>query len=264
MLMSSLKTELYPEAATHHSKTSGAYLKAKRAIINEWISGLTGAFLAMFICGHLILESSILLGKDAYQWTVHLLEVTIPIAKPIVIIITIIFFIHFVWASRKIPGKLEERKKMMELGKKIKGSKKLWNQDKNLETSLARHFETSLWIWQVRTGMIVLATGAFHLFLIVWNIFTDMGIFGQEPGLSAEIATSRVESGLWILYAVLMFAVVAHMAIGVYRLLVKWFADTWFVRKYSRIIFYFLFWFYIVLGIATTVGLAGPWEGILS
>ena len=112
--------------------------------------------------------------------------------------------------------------------------------------------------------MIVLATGAFHLILVVWNIFTDMGVFGQEPGLSADIATSRVESGLWILYAILMFAVVAHMAIGVYRLLVKWFADTWLVRKYSRIIFYFLFWFFIVLGIATTIGLAGPWEGILS
>ena len=74
--MSNIKTELYPEAVSRKSKTSEAYLKAKRAIRNEWISGLTGAFLAMFICGHLILESSILLGRDAYQWTVHLLEVT--------------------------------------------------------------------------------------------------------------------------------------------------------------------------------------------
>ena len=112
--------------------------------------------------------------------------------------------------------------------------------------------------------MIVLVTGAFHLILVAWNIFTNMGVEGQAAGLSAEVATARVESGLWILYAVLMFAVVAHMAIGVYRLLVKWLADTWFVRKYSRLIFYFLFWFYIVLGIATMLGLAGPWEGILS
>lgn len=262
--MSHIKTELYPEAASRKSKTSDAYRKAKRAVRNEWISGITGAILAIFICGHLILESSILFGLDAYQRTVHLLEVTIPIAKPIVILITIVFFVHFVWASRKIPGKLEDRKRMMELGIKIKGSKKLWKQDKKLETSLPGHFETSLWIWQVRTGMIVLVTGAFHLILVAWNIFTNMGVEGQAAGLSAEVATARVESGLWILYAVLMFAVVAHMAIGVYRLLVKWLADTWFVRKYSRLIFYFLFWFYIVLGIATTLGLAGPWEGILS
>lgn len=261
--MSSLKTELYPEAASRHSRTSETYLKAKRALRNEWISGLTGAFLALFICGHLILESSILLGNDAYQWTVHLLEVTLPIAKPILIFVTIVFFIHFVWASRKIPGKLEDRKRMMELGKKIKGSKKLWNQDKKLETSLPRHSETSLWIWQVRTGMIVLATGAFHLILVAWNIFTNMGVSGQPPGLSADVSTARVDSGLWFLYAVLMLAVVAHMAIGVYRLLVKWFADTWLVRKYSRVIFYFLFWFYMVLGAAAIIGLAGPWEGIL-
>ena len=262
--MSYIKTELYPEAASRQSKTSEAYLKAKRTLRNEWISGLTGAILAVFICGHLILESSILLGKDAYQWTVHLLEVTIPISKPVIIVITFVFFIHFVWASRKIPGKFEERKRMMELGKLIKGAKKLWIQDKKLETSLRNHFETSLWIWQVRTGMIVLATGAFHLILVAWNIFTNMGVAGQEPGLSAEVATSRVESGLWILYAILMFTVVAHMAIGVYRLLIKWFADTWFVRKYSRFVFYFLFWFYTFLGIATTIGLAGPWEGLLS
>ena len=262
--MSSFKTELYPEAESRHSKSSEKYLKAKRAIRNEWISGFSGAFLALFICGHLILESSILFGKEAYQATVHLLEVTIPIAKPVVIFVTIVFFIHFVWASRKIPGKLEDRKRMMGLGKIIKGSKKLWNQNKKLETSLSAHFETSLWIWQVRTGMIVLATGAFHLILVIWNMFTDMGVIGQETGLSAEIATARVESGLWILYTVLMFAVVAHMAIGVYRLLVKWLADTWFVRKYSKILFYFLFWFFTILGIATIIGLAGPWEGILS
>ena len=153
---------------------------------------------------------------------------------------------------------------MLELGKKIKGSKKIWKQDKNSETSLASHFETSLWIWQVRTGMIVLATGAFHLILVAWNVFTDMGVAGQEPGLSVEVATARVESGLWVLYAILMLAVVAHMAIGVYRLLVKWLSDTWFVRKYSRIVFYFLFWFFTILGLATVIGLAGPWEGLLS
>ena len=174
------------------------------------------------------------------------------------------FFIHFVWASRKIPGKLEERKRMMELGKKIKGSKKRWQQDKKADTKLRKHFETSLWIWQVRTGMIVLATGAFHLILVAWNIFTNMGVEGQHPGISAEVAMSRVESGLWILYLILMFAVVAHMSIGVYRLLVKWLADTWFVRKYAKMVFYFLFWFFTILGIATAIGLAGPWEGVLA
>ena len=262
--MTEIDTELYPKAESRHSQKSGAYKRARRALWDERVSGLTGAFLALFILGHLILESSILVSADLYEKVANFMEHTIPLAQPLIFIVTIAFFVHFIWAGRKIPGKLRDRKKMMELGKKLKASPKGWQQDPHSDIRLRRHFETTLWIWQVRTAMIVLAAGAFHLFLIMWNIFTDMGIAGQPVGLSVEVATSRVESGLWILYAVLMFSVVAHMAIGVYRLIVKWFADTWFVRKYAKLLFYFLFWFYTILGTATVIAMAGPLEGILS
>lgn len=260
--MTTIKTKLYPEAASRRSRESDAYRIARRAIWEEWISGLTGAILAIFICVHLLFESSILFGREAYDVVAGLLEKTLPLAQPLVIIIMTIFFVHFIWASRKIPGKLRERKRMMELGLSIKKSKRRWTQPKS-DVRLRNHFETSLWIWQVRTGMIVLAAGAFHLVLVAWNIFSDMGIPGQEPGLSADIAASRVESGLWILYTILMIAVVFHMSIGVYRLSVKWFANTWFGRKAAKVVFYFLLWFFIILGAATVVGLAGPWEGVL-
>ncbi|MBC8400622.1 MAG: hypothetical protein H8E14_03955 [Candidatus Marinimicrobia bacterium] len=262
--MTSLDTELYPSAKSRHGKTSEAYRIARKAIRDEWISGLTGAVLAAFIWFHLLFESSILFGRTVYDKLALLLEYPLPIAHLTLIVISIVFFVHFVWASRKIPGKLQERKRMLELGVSLKKANKRWQQDPKSDIRLRKHFETSLWIWQVRTGMIVLAAGAFHLILIAWNIFTDMGIVGQKPGISAEIATARVESGLWLLYAILMLAVVIHMAIGVYRLLVKWLADTWLVRKYARILFYFLLWFFIIVGTATTIGLAGPWEGVLS
>ncbi len=262
--MTSLHTELYPDAVSRHGKTSEAHRIARKALRDELISGLTGAILAAFIWFHLLFESSILFGRAAYDKLALLLEHPLPIAHVAVIGIGVVFFIHFIWASRKIPGKLQERKKMMELGISIKKANNRWQQDTKSDIRLRKHFETSLWIWQVRTGMIVLAAGAFHLVLVAWNIFTDMGIEGQTPGISAEIAVSRVESGLWILYLVLMIAVVVHMSVGVYRLLVKWFADTWFIRKYARIIFYFLLWFFIIVGAATTLGLAGPWEGVLS
>lgn len=257
-------TELYPEAVSRHDRTSKAYRRARKALINEWIGGLTGATLAVFIWFHLLFESTILFGKEAYERMATLLEHPLPLAQIAVIVVTIVFFVHFVWASRKIPGKLKERKRMLELGRSIKGSTKRWKQDPKSDIRQRRHFETSLWIWQVRTGMIVLAMGAFHLILVGWNIFTNMGIAEQASGITAEVSTSRVESGLWILYVVLMLTVVAHMAIGVYRLIVKWFADTWFVRKYARILFYFLLWFFILLGGATVIGLAGPWEGVLA
>lgn len=262
--MTGFDSELYPKAESRHSQKSTAFRKAKKALRDERISGLTGAILALFILGHLLLESSILVSAELYADVAYFMEHTIPLAQPIVFFITIVFFVHFIWASRKIPGKLHERKRMMELGKKLKGSQKTWDQDPKSDIKLRKHFETTYWIWQVRTGMIVLATGAFHLILVMWNIFTDMGVPGQEVGLTVEVATARVESGLWILYAILMYAVVAHMAIGVYRLLVKWLADTWFVRNYAKALFYLLFWFYTVLGTATIIAMAGPWEGILS
>jgi len=261
-------TEINPglrtDALFQKGQVGKVFGSARKALIEEWISGLSGAILALFIFAHLLFESTILLSKETYDALAGFLENTVYVTQPLVVIITIVFFIHFVWASRKIPGKLRDRRSMMELGISLKKAKGRWTQDPKSEIRLRQHFETSLWIWQVRTGMIVLATGAFHLFLVTWNIFTDMGVLGQESGLTAEITLSRVESGLWILYAVLMISVVAHMSIGVYRLLVKWFADTWFVRKYARILFYFLFWFFIFLGTATIFGLAGPWEGILS
>ncbi len=262
--MTGIDTELYPKAETRHSKTSSAFKNAQKALRDERISGLSGAFLAFFILGHLILESSILVSAELYEIVANFMEHTVPMAQPLVFIVSIVFFIHFVWAGRKIPGKLRERKRMLELGEKLKESGKGWQQDPKSDIKLRSHFETSLWITQVRTGMIVLATGAFHLILVGWNIFTDMGVAGQKVGLTVEVATSRVESGLWILYAILMVSVVAHMAIGVYRLLVKWFADTFFVRNYAKALFYFLFWFYTILGAATVIAMAGPLEGILS
>ncbi len=261
--MTSLDTELYPDAQSRHGKTSEAYRVARKAIRDEWISGLTGAVLAAFIWFHLLFESSILFGREVYDKLALLLEHPLPLAHLTLFVIAIVFAVHFIWASRKIPGKLRDRKRMLELGVSIKKSSKRWKQDPKSDIRLRKHFETSLWIWQVRTGMVVLATGAFHLILITWNIFTDMGVVGQQPGISADIAVNRVESGLWILYSVLMVAVVFHMAIGVYRLLVKWLADTWLVRKYSQWLFYILLFFFLIVGTATTIGLAGPWEGVL-
>jgi len=218
--MTGVDTELYPKAETRHGKTSSAFKNARKTLRDERISGASGAFLALFILGHLVLESSILVSAELYGFVANFLEHTIPLAQPLIVVVTIVFFIHFIWAGRKIPAKLHERKKMLELGELLKNSNKGWQQDSKSDIRLRPHFETSLWIIQVRTGMIVLATGTFHLFLVLWNIFTDMGVLGQEVGLTVEVATSRVESGLWILYAILMVTVVAHMAIGIYRLLV--------------------------------------------
>ncbi len=253
--MNNITTELYPQAVRGGGQKSKAYMKARRAMIAELVSGVTGLLLAGFIFGHLILEGTMIFGKDLYDLVAYYMEHPIPLAQISVFAIGIIFFVHFVYASRKIPGKLHERKRMMELGLSIKKAKKRWSQPKS-DIMLRRHLETSLWIWQVRTGMIVLACGAFHLFLVAWNVFTDMG-YADSSGLTARIASSRVESGLWILYLVLGIAVVVHMAIGLYRLAVKWLSDTWFTRRWAFVLCNLILWFYLILCIAGVVALAG-------
>jgi fumarate reductase subunit C len=253
--MDNTKTELYPQAIRGGGKESEAYLKARKAMTAEMVSGISGLLLAGFILGHLVLEGTMLFGQDLYEVVAYYMEHPLPLAQISVVVIGIIFFIHFVYASRKIPAKLYERKRMMEIGLSIKKAAKKWNQPKS-DIMLRRHLETSLWIWQVRTGMIVLASGAFHLFLVAWNIFTTMG-YADSAGLTAQIASSRVESGLWVLYLVLGVSVVAHMAIGLYRLAVKWLSDTWFSRRWAFLLCNLIFWFYLVLCIAGVAALAG-------
>jgi fumarate reductase subunit C len=256
--MNEVKTDLYPQSVKGGGKGSQAYLKSMRALRAEVISGGTGLLLASFIMGHLILESSILLGKDTYEMVAYFMEKTLPIAQVSIFLITIAFFLHFVYAGRKIPAKLAERRKMMELGLSIKKASGRWDQPDS-DIKLRKHSETSLWLWQVRTGMIILALGAFHLFLVMWNLFTDMG-FADARGFTAQISTSRVESGLWVLYILLGFTVVTHMVIGLYRLAVKWISVTRINRKTAYLICLALFIVYVILNIAAVLGLAGKFS----
>lgn len=253
--MSDTKPALYPSSIRGGGKESDAYAKAKRALWAEIISGSTGLLLTFFVMAHLTLESSILLGKEFYQAVVLFMEETVPLGRLLVIIISIIFFVHFVYAARKIPAKLAGRRVMKELGKSLEKSKSMWNQLPS-DISQKKHFETGLWLWQVRTGMIVLALGSFHLVLAAWNIFTDMG-YADHAGLSMAVSTARVASGLWLLYLALGVSVVVHMSFGVYRLAVKWLSDSWFNRKTALLVSRLILWFFIILNVAAVLGLAG-------
>jgi fumarate reductase subunit C len=253
--MADTKQTLYPQSVRGGGRESDAYKKAKKTMWAEIISGGTGLALTLFIMSHLTLESTILLGQDVYQKVVELMEGTLPMGKVLVVIITILFFLHFVYASRKIPPKLAERRRMKRLGIDLSDSKYKWKQ-KGSAIALRRHFETTLWIWQYRTGMMVLAMGAFHLFLVAWNIFTDMG-FADHAGLAAVISRSRVASGLWVLYLALGLTVVVHMSFGVYRLAVKWVSDTWFNRKYAFVTARLMLVVFTLLNVAAVLGLMG-------
>jgi fumarate reductase subunit C len=211
---------------------------ASRQLIYELVSGGTGLVLALFMWGHMVFVGSILTGAKGFDWLAEMLEIYF-IAQPTVIVIFALFLVHAVLAARKIPAQLQERRKMIELGKGLKGT----------------HEESLLWIWQVRTGMIVLVLGSFHLVLLAVDVFTPL--WGERAGIESITSLARVQAGLWLPYAILLICVEFHASIGLYRLAVKWGVFARLGRKTLHAIERVILWLFLGLGIVILLVLAG-------
>lgn len=183
--------------------------EARRQLAYELASGLSGLALAVFMWGHMVLVGSILTGERGFDWLASGLE-EVYLAQPTAIVIPALFLVHAVLASRKIPSQLRERRRLRELGRALQAR----------DLRLQPHLESSLWLWQVRTGMVVLVLGSFHLVLVALDIFTPL--FGERTGIEAVSSMARVGGGLWILYGLLLVCVEFHASVGLYRLAVKW------------------------------------------
>ena len=146
-------------------------------------------------------------------------------------------------ASRKIPAQLAERRRMIALGRGLKQS-----------TGFEPHLESMLWIWQVRTGMVILALGSFHLILLGIDVLTPL--FGEVAGIESATSIARVSAGLWLPYAILLVCVEFHAGVGLYRLAVKWGAGAFLARRTLRIIEHILLWFFLGLGVVVLLVLA--------
>ena len=85
--MTQIDTELYPKAESRHSQKSSAFKNAKRALRDERISGLSGAFLALFILGHLVLESSILVSAQLYADVAYFMAIIVTFLSLTILII---------------------------------------------------------------------------------------------------------------------------------------------------------------------------------
>jgi fumarate reductase subunit C len=192
---------------------------AKRQLTYEVISGGSGLFLALFMWGHMVLVGSILTGERGFNWLATMLE-DYYIAQPTVAAILLLFVVHAVLASRKIPAQLRERKKMLELGKGLSRSGREKVASASPFSPFHPHTESLLWIWQVRTGMIILVLGSFHIILLAMDVLTEL--FGVRVGIEAVTTMERVQAGLWLPYAILLVCVEFHASIGLYRLATKW------------------------------------------
>lgn len=213
--------------------------KAGRQVAYEIISGGSGLILALFMWGHMVFVGSILIGTFGFDWLALQLEVYF-IAQPTVVAIFALFLVHAVLAARKIPAQLEDRRKMIKLGLDLKSQ---------------AHEESLLWIWQVRTGMIVLVLGSFHLVLLGIDVLTPL--FGERVGIESATSLARVQAGLWLPYAILLICVEFHASVGLYRLAVKWGIFSRLGRSTLHMIERILLWFFLGLGVIILLVLAG-------
>ena len=238
---------------------------ARRQLTHEIISGGSGLVLALFMWGHVVLVGSILTGERGFDWMATMLE-DYYIAQPTVLAIFTLFLVHAVFAARKIPAQLRERKRMAELAKGLRQSGREKVATRTEHSPFRPHVESMLWIWQVRTGMIILVLGSFHLILIGVDIFTPL--FGEIAGIESQSSLSRVAAGLWLPYAILLLCVEFHASVGLYRLLIKWGAGFVPHRRILHRIEQIIFWLVLGLGTLTLLVLAGwvapPLEFLIS
>ncbi len=147
--------------------------EARRQFTAELVSGVSGFLLALFMCGHVLLVGSILTGVRGFDWVAVKLEEYF-IAQPTVVVIFVLFLVHAAFAARKIPARLRERRKMLTL------AKGLWRPVYEAAEGHAKsplnsfHLDSRLWIWQVRTGLIILILGGFHIILIGIDVLTPL------------------------------------------------------------------------------------------
>lgn len=235
-------------------KTVTPATEAGNQLVYELISGMSGLLLAVFMWGHLVLVGSILFGARGFDWLASGLEDWY-IAQPTVVFVVVLFLVHAVFASRKIPAQLRERKQMISLAKDLRKSGSGRPAPGTDHVPFKPHVESMLWIWQVRTGMVILVLGSFHLVLLGLDVLTPM--FGMHRGIESTTTLARVSGGLWPLYAVLLLCVEFHAGIGLYRLAVKWGAGARLSREALWRIEHVLFWTVLGLGVITLVVLAG-------
>ena len=151
----------------------------------------SGALLALFVCVHLVLEGTVVISPALTNGIAWLLEVTwlAQIAAPVILLL-IVF--HFYIAARKMPFRAHE------LGIFVQHSKSL------------KDFDTWLWLVQVVTAIVILVMASAH----VINILSNLPI-------SADKSAAAIQGGMVPFYLVLFAALDLHIAIGLYRVGVK-------------------------------------------
>jgi fumarate reductase subunit C len=195
----------------------------------------SGLILGLFMWGHMMFVSSILVSQD-FMWTITKLfegyfffGTAFPGAVSVIVfVVTALLVIHAFLAMRKFPANYQQYQ--MFVGHK----------------NLLRHEDTTLWWVQAVTGFALFFLATVHLYQMLMH----------PAAIGPYESADRVWSGRWWpIYLVMLFCVELHGGVGLYRLAVKW---GWFEgrdanasRRRLRRVKWALTGFFLVLGLTT-------------
>lgn len=200
----------------------------------DLLQGFSGLVLVLFMWAHLFAVSSILLGKEAMYRVALFFEGSLIFDTPqpwlvsvVALLIFVLFAVHTLLALRKIPSGYRQWQHW-------------WRHMRGM-----RHEDTTLWLVQVITGLILMFFVTGHLL----ELFMHPGDIGPHS------SSARIAGGGWLLGLVLLLSVEVHAGIGLYRLIVKWgwfgLVDTPQRRQRLRRAVYALVGFFLLLGLTT-------------
>jgi fumarate reductase subunit C len=175
--------------------------KSRVPALLDMALSISGLLLALFMLGHLIFVSSILLGEQAMYMVTKLFEGYFLFGRGypwlvsmVVFAVICLFFVHAALALRKFPASYRQFRVM------------------RLHAALLGHADTRLWLVQLYTGFAMFFLGSAHLF----------GMLVDPDEIGPYASAARVWGGAWPVDLLLLLAVAAHLGIGLYRLAVKW------------------------------------------
>ena len=201
----------------------------------DWLQSVSGLILALFMWGHMVFVSSILLGKDAMWAVTKFFEGYFVFGRSFPWVVSIVVagilslvVVHALLAVRKFPIDYRQYRSFRD------------------HMGSMKHSDTTLWWWQVVTGFAMFFLIGVHLYVMLTRPDT-IGPFGSADRVWSD--------HVWPLYLVLLFAVELHGGIGLYRLAVKWGwfagADPNATRRRLKTLKWALTAFFLALGLAT-------------
>lgn len=171
--------------------TSHVKLRSNISGYTDVVQMLTGILLCVFVFMHMLLVSSVILSPNVMNGIAGFLETSYlaQIGGPILLLIIVL---HFILAARKMPFSPVELREF-------------WRQAR-----MMHHLDTWLWLVQVVTAIIILVLASAH----VINILSNLPITAQK-------SAAAIQGGMVPFYLLLFAAVDLHIAIGLYRIGVK-------------------------------------------